>query len=354
MGAMRPRAVAVALLALASLLPGRVPAQEEPLSVDWTADDAVCRCKAGNACWHYLRTPVEAPGDACWCNFCAKVSRHDGSRAMPEGWSEICAANMKLECFLKRHAASWGMTCTECSFDTDCACRNPKPDCCPRCEKGESPWDPEKVKDLEFRLKRETEVFASRDVVIVQSPHYYVVTDIPTLKLRTQSGVYRVAGTHELAHIYAERAEKARREFVQGFTDEVGGGKPSAIYLPKRESTAAKIQGRYNSSPKTNLVYGGSNDGKVADGHCFNGFCNSLQKGGGDDEGLHHAVRHMVGHLSISCWTKVDGQDRVLPRWLFEGVAHWLAKRHPLLKDQVVWCADEGTPLSGSGKDWDK
>src|SRR5690349_18040808 len=329
MGPMKPLAAAAALFALVQFLAPSplaaapaAPGDDDPTSVDWVADDAVCRCKAGNACWHYLRAPVEPPADPCWCGFCMKTSKHDGTRAMPEGWSEACASNGKMECFLRRHAASWGMTCSECIQKDECACKTPHAGDCPKCEKGGSPWDPERKKDILFRLKKEQELFASRDVVIVQSPHYYVVTDIPGLKIRTQSGVFRFATTHELAHIYAERCEKARRDFVQGFTDEVGGGRPSGVFLPKRESTAARIQGKYNSSPRTNLVYGGSDDGKVGDGYCFNGFCNSLQKGGGDDEGLHNSVRHMVGHLCISCWTKVDGKDRVLPRWLFEGVAH--------------------------------
>jgi hypothetical protein len=299
---------------------------------------------------------VEPPADLCWCNFCTKVSKHDGSTPLPQDWSVVCATNGRMQCFLKRHAASWGMYCSECLEKDDCACRNPHPGDCPKCEKGGSSWDPEKRKELLFRLKKEQETFASRDVVVVWSPHYYVATDIPSLKIPTGPGSFRVAGTHELAHIYAERCEKARREFVQSWGDEVGGDLPSAVYLPKRETTGAKIQGKYNGSARTNLVYGGSNDGRVADGFCFNGFCTALSgnKSGGDDEGLHHTVRHMIGHLCISCWTKVDGKDRVLPRWLFEGVGHWLAKRHPLLHDKVVWCADEGTSLSGSGDDWER
>lgn len=345
-----------ALAALAGPLPGPLPALAAPAQeggyVDWIADDGECRCKAGNACWHYLRAPVDPPADACWCNFCVKVSRHDGTRAMPEGWNEICASNGKMDCFLKRHALSWDMVCSECPTNAKC-CNTANPDACPRCaDLGPHPLA-ERQKELVHRLKRETALFASAGIVIVWSPHFYVVTDIPSLKIRTQGGSYRVASTHELAHVYAERAEKAYREFVQNFGADVSLPKPAGIFLPKRESTAGKIQAQYFSSARTNLLYGGSNDGRVADGFCFNGFCTSLSKHGSDDEGLHHGVRHMIGHLLVSCWTKVNGQDRALPRWVFEGAAHWLAKRHPLLRDKVVWCADEGTPISGSGKDWE-
>jgi hypothetical protein len=353
-GVNRPAAAVLLLSLLGLLAPPPAPARADdgPVSVDWVADDAVCRCRAGNACWHYLRAPSDPPADACWCNYCVKVSRHDGTRAMPEDFSEVCASNGKPTCFLKRHAASWSFLCSECIQPKKC-CNNPRHDDCPKCERGGSPWDPEKVREFQFRVRKEQEVFANRDVVLVWSPHFYVATDIPSLKIPTSGGSYRVATTHELAHIYAERAEKARREFVQCFSDEVGMTKPSAIFLPKREQTAEKIQGQYNSSPRTNLVYGGSNDGNIANGFCFNGFCASLQKHGGDDKGLHHVVRHMIGHLMISCWTKVEPKDRALPRWMFEGVAHWLAKRHPLLEDEVVWCADEGKAIGGSGKDWD-
>jgi HEAT repeat protein len=323
--------------------------------VDWVADDAVCRCRGGNGCWHYLRAPAEPPADLCWCNFCTKVSRHDGTRAMPEGWSEVCASNGKMECFLRRHAASWNFYCSECLEKDDCACKNPHPGNCPKCEKGESPWDPDRKRELQVRFQKEQEVFANRRIVLVWGPHFYVATDIPTLKIRTFGGSFRLLGTHELAHVFAERAEKARREFVRALGDSVVASAPHGIYLPKRENTAEKIQAKYFGSPRTNLLYGGGQaGGRVADGVCGNGFCASLTKHGGDDEGLHHAVRHQIGHLLISNWVNGSPDKRNLPPWVFEGAAHWLAKRHPLLVDGVVWCASEGSAISGSGKGWDK
>lgn len=336
-------------------LPGPALAADDPTSVDWVADDAICRCRVGNACWHYLHSPVDPPADPCWCNFCTKVSRHDGTTPLPEDWSATCAVNGKMECFLKRHAASWGLACSECLAKEGCACKNPHPADCPRCEKGGTPWDADRRKEVEARLAKEQEIFATRDVVVVLSPHFYVVTDIPSLKIRTQSGVYRVASGHELAHIYAERCEKARRDFVQAFGDELLMSVPSAVYLPKREKTAERIQAKNFASARTNLLYGGGGaGGRLAEGLCGNGFCLSLSKHGGDDEGLHHGVRHMVGHLCISTWVRGNPEERTLPPWMFEGAAHWLAKKHPLLKDLVVWCASEGNSISGSGKDWDQ
>ena len=272
---------------------------------------------------------------------------------MPEGWSEVCASNGKMECFLKRHAASWGMACSRCIEPRKC-CNNPHPENCPRCEKADSPWPAEAADTVRDRALREADTFASRDVVVILSPHYYLVTDIPSLKIHTQGGAPRVAGMHELAHIYAERCEKARREFVQHFGETFSGSAPSAVYLPRRETTAEKVQVRNFASPRTNVLYGGgAAGGRLAGGLCGNGFSASLQKHGSDDEGLHHAVRHMAGHLLISTWASGDPTERALPPWMFEGVAHWLAKRHPLLEDGVVWCAGEGNALSGSGRSWD-
>ncbi|MHC4923424.1 MAG: HEAT repeat domain-containing protein [Planctomycetota bacterium] len=351
------RALLFALFGLFFLSPApeAVHAQddEDEYGVDWTADDHACRCKAGNGCSHYLRAPVEPVWDPCWCNFCTKRSQHDGTRAMPKSFSRLCASGNKMENYLRRHARSWDMVCSERN-KTLKACRMPYPHNCPECETKGDPWRKEDQEEVEWRQKREAKLFGSRKTVVVWSPHFYVVTDIPSLKIKTRGGSFRVLRTHEIAHLYAERCEKAYRDFVRAFGEDVTLSKPAGVFLPKKESTAAKIQALYNSSAKTNLVYGGSSDGKVGDGFCFNGFTNSLQKAGGNDTGLHHAVRHMVGHLLISCWTKVDGKNRVLPRWLFEGVAHWLAKLPRPLHDEVVWCADEGTPLSGSGKGWAK
>lgn len=344
---------AAALLAGAALLgpAGPAPPARAEGPVDGVVEDGTCRCEAGNACWHYLHSPVDPPADECWCGACTRLSHHGGTQALP-GCSPLCWGGNDMDCFLERHAYSWGIACSERWAKRYC-CNLPGWRNCPRCEKtDEKPWLEEEHQDVFRRQKVEAELFAER-VVICRTAHFYVVTDIPSLKIATAGGSFRIASTHELAHIYLERCEKAYREFVRAFGDEVTLSKPAGVYLPKRESQAAKIQARYFSSPKTNLLYGGGNDTKVADGYCFNGFCASLAKYG-DDDGLHHAVRHMLGHLLISCWTKVDGKNRVLPRWVFEGVAHWLGKSHPRLKDEVVWCADEGTPLSGSGKNWDQ
>jgi hypothetical protein len=355
---MKPLRVAV-LLALALLagfdgrfLPVGLGAREDATAVDWVVDDAECRCRAGNGCWHYLRSPASPPADPCWCNFCVRVSRHDGTRPMPEGWSEVCASNGKVECFLRRHAASWGAACSRCVEPRKC-CNNPHPDACPACESGKAPFAKEAVDAILERATREVGTFATRDVVAILGTHFYVVTDIPSLKVKTQGGAPRVVGTHELAHIYMERCEKARREFVRLLGTEVVASAPSAVYLPRKETTAEKVQARNFGNARTNVLYGGgAAGGRLADGLCGNGFSTSLQKHGGDDDSLHQAVRHMTGHLLVSTWVNGSPNERNLPPWLFEGIAHWLGKRHPLLADEVVWCAGEGNAITGSGRDW--
>ncbi len=352
------RYLSALVLAVAAVVPGPGPGATPPASaqdaehVDWVADDAVCRCQAGNGCWHYLKAPSEAPDDPCWCGYCEKVGRHDGTRSMPPGWSPTCASNGKSDCFLHRHALSWNIVCSD-RFSRRKCCNLDHWENCPRCEKDEPIWRKEDQDVIAQRLEREIEVFGSKDVVICWSTHFYVVTDIPSLKIPVKGGSARVVGTHELAHIYAERAEKTWRDFVRVFGERVQISKPVGIFLPKRETTASKIQEKYIGSARTNLLYGGNNESRIANGFCFNGFCNSLQKAGSDDDMLHHTVRHMIGKLMMSCWLKVDPNVRSLPPWLFEGTGHWIAKMHPRLRDLVVWCANEGTAISGSGKTWE-
>jgi HEAT repeat protein len=111
------------------------------------------------------------------------------------------------------------------------------------------------------------------------------------------------------------------------------------------------VQQRYLGSSRTNLLYGGGGT-SISKGHCFNGFSINEQEHSGD-RNLHATVRHMIGHLLISCWTVVNGTDKYLPRWMFIGAAHWLSKSHPKLRDEVTFCGNESTPLTASGRNWE-
>ena len=48
----------------------------------------------------------------------------------------------------------------------------------------------------------------------------------------------------------------------------------------------------------------------------------------------------------------MDGQTRALPRWMFEGVGHWLSRYQDRFRDEATFCADEGTAPTASGKGW--
>jgi hypothetical protein len=157
--------------------------------------------------------------------------------------------------------------------------------------------------------------------------------------------------THELAHIYIERCEKAYEEF----TAAIGRptlSRPAGVFLFKSKSVAEMVQARYLGSPRSNLLYGGGGT-SVSQGHCFNGFVVNQQENS-SDRALHATVRHLLGHLLVSCWVVVNGTDKYLPRWMFVGAAHWLSKSHPKLRDEGTFCGNESTPLSASHRGWDK
>src|SRR5690349_506943 len=87
------------------------------LAGDDEEDDAPkapkCTCDKRNACWHYLNAPVAPPNDPCWCRVCTSDHPHAGKTPI-EGWNAECFARKSLDCFLRRHAASWRITCFDC------------------------------------------------------------------------------------------------------------------------------------------------------------------------------------------------------------------------------------------------
>jgi HEAT repeat protein len=170
--------------------------------------------------------------------------------------------------------------------------------------------------------------------------------------VKTKAGGERLANGHEYAHLMLQRAEMARKEFVQNFGDKIVIKKPICIFMPTKERDAGTIQATYFGSPNTNLLYGGGDDSKLCGGFAASGFCTSEQKNSADQQ-LFASMRHMIGHSLISVWVVGGGQNRELPRWMFEGVAHWLCKYEPRFRDSGVWCGDEGTPKTSSTKDWE-
>ncbi len=339
----RPALLTIALLA--GVLLG-VPAPS-PLG----ADPPKCTCRQGNACYHFLNAPVDPPDDPCNCPLC-RAAPGSCPKILPEGWDLACTENRKIECFLRRHAASWRIACSE-MLDGKCACNSAHPECCPQCGVNGKPWCTEDLEIVRRQMAIEKGLLGPRKkVVLVKSPHFYLLTDIPDLKVATQQGAPRVMGTHEIAHLFIQRAEIARDDFIRYFGSAPSMSRPSAIYLMDDSMTMEQIQAAYFGSPRTNILYGGGST-RIAGGYPFNGFATSLQKAR-DDYGLHVAVRHSTAHLLMSCWVQVNGNEKYLPKWFMEGGGHWLSRLHPRLREMATFCGDEAAPLQNSGRNWDE
>jgi len=313
-----------------------------------------CTCASGRACYHYLNAPVDPAEGPCACPACDPKRPHAGNKT-PAGWNPQCFARRDMDCFLKRHAASWGMICSVCVTETDC-CNSAQPDKCPRCQAGDhgSPFGKRAAERAGDQFAVERKQFKKRKPVVVWSRRFYVVTDIAKVQMRTQSKGLRWVTTHEYAHIMVERCERAYRDFSKGI-GRARISRPVGVFLPAQGTVARKVKETYFRNPRAHMVYGaygGAAESNIAGGFCLNGLCVSLQKVGGKDAALHQAVRHNLGHLFVSNWIKTQGENRTLPRWMYVGAGHWLGKLPESLRDEVFFCEGEARRVSGSGKDW--
>ena len=294
----------------------------------------------GQACWPYLRSPLRPSADPC-CERCDKGGNCK-SLARPRGTSGLCWGSQDEECFWKRHAWSWGIRCSQCWADTEC-------DVCDELIGGR---DPKVLEMLENQIAIEGGS-KKRKLWIAVSPHFYVVTDIHRkLKVPTEGGAPRVVTGHEVAHLYAQRCELAYNDFVHYFGGRVNLGKPMAVYLMTKKRDMEAIAAKYLGSPNTDMLYGGGSD-RIGGGFAGNGFVGSLQEQRSDTD-LHALCRHFIGHIMFSCWLKVSGQEKVCPKWCFVGVAHFMEKLLTHQEDYAIFCSNETTAPTGSGKDWYK
>jgi HEAT repeat protein len=315
---------------------------------DAQADPVKCTCVEGNACYHFLNCPVKAPRDPCSCPRC-RIAPGTCPKKLPEGWDATCASNNRMECFLRRHAASWKLACSE-QLSGKCKCKNEHPEFCPRCGHDGKPWNAEGLAIVRRQVEVERRLLGRRTkLIVITSPHFYLVTDVPRLKL---DGVPRSAGRHEFAHLFIQRAEMAYQDFVRVFGDRVHLPRPCGIYLLEDESVKHMVANKYFGLPKPEIYYGGEIT-RIGGGYPYNGCAISLQKHR-DDLTLHARMRHLIGHLLISCWVKVSGKNKYLPRWVFAGAAQWLSRRPKMLEDIASFCAGEGSSVSHSGKGWVK
>lgn len=314
-----------------------------------------CSCKSGfGACQHTLRPPWGISVDPCWCDRCREVIEHETDNT-PDGMNPLCFASGRAACYLKRHCAAWHLTCSECMKNQKC-CPVENAANCPNChESGPGPLEKDDKgrpakETVKTRLDIEQKLADNDNMMLLYNSHFYMVSDVRNVKVTMRSG-FRVFNGHEYAHLMLERAEMARKEFLQVFGDRLVLKKPVGIFLPAQEGDAGAFQGAYMGSSRTNQLYGVTDASSFVGGMCGNGFCASGQKYGPDD-GLHFVMRHMIGHSLISAWVVGDGQNRTLPRWLFEGVGHWLSRHQKRFRDDVTFCADEGESVNGSGKGW--
>jgi hypothetical protein len=348
------------LLTLLFAAPGpRVAAQdeeEEPAA----SREPKCACATRNACWHFLHAPVQPSDEACWCPKCDGDHLHDG-KTVPEGWNPQCFQSKSVDCFLRRHAASWKVTCSECLAATKC-CDAKNQHRCPACAEGDAKDPLAKDcygKDARVvaaeRLAIEQKVFDRKKPVVAYSRRFYVVTDVQHVQIRVQGGGFRYVDAHEYAHIVLERAEKAFREFDEVFHGRVTLMRPMGIFLPQDERTSTTVREAYfrnKNAPMIYSSYAGQGESMISQGFCLNGLCVSLQQASKDDFQLHQSMRHLMGNIFITCWIKTAGTNKTAPRWMFEGAGHWLGKRQRNLIDEVWFCIGEDKKVSGSGKHW--
>ncbi len=336
----------LALLAAVFLWPlarpaGGVPADHDPESeYVQRRKPGRCLCDTGKASWRYLRAPMKPPADPPVCGL-LRAGGDCGNKERPKGTGAECWGSPRKECFYKRHAWSHRLQCLECFADASCDV----------CDALIGKPDPKVEQMLAERHAQELGA-EKGGLSIVVSPHFYVVTDIDMkLKVRTEGGAPRVISAHELAHLYAERCERAYDDFEYWFGGQVRLGGPTGVYLMAKQGRAENFAARYLGSPRTDMMYGGR-PGAVG-GFAYNGFVGSLQEQRNDDD-LHAYCRHMVGHILFSCWIQVNGQEKYCPKWAFIGAAHFLEKLLEPHKDYATFCSEETTAPSGSGKDWDK
>lgn len=213
-------------------------------------------------------------------------------------------------------------------------------------------WDgdeSEKAKILE-RLEREKKLMGKpKEVTLLRTRHFYLLTDVDRIKVKKDNGGIRKLKNLEWAHLMIERAEVAYQDWVEHLPAP-NLPKPIGIYILEKERDRQRFSNAYMRSAGSNLLAGGS-DGGPSDGICYNGMCISRQSHSSDHE-LHMTMRHMLGRLFVSCWKVANANERRLPRWMYVGAGHWLSRYPEKFRDDAAWLGQEGGTVQGSGKDW--
>ena len=289
-----------------------------------------------------MRAPFPGPLDPSHCGL--KLSGGDCTRTpRPEGVSGACWNDGSAECFWKRHAHSWGIRCSACWSDEACG----------DCNELIGGPDAEAAALLRQRLAAEKAVFGDDDLVIAISPHFYVVTNLhKKLKLVTERNTRRIMTAHEVAHLYAERCERAYADFVHWFGEPVLMQKPMAVYIVETDDTARDVGEAYFGKAGIHMNYAFAYNDRIANGFCGNGFVVAA-KNEGADQHVHGFARHQIGHILFSCWQLQGGFEEQCPRWAWVGAAHFLEKMVlELHDDYATFCYGETDGGTGPRDRW--
>ncbi|MDQ7779591.1 MAG: HEAT repeat domain-containing protein [Planctomycetota bacterium] len=304
----------------------------------------LCNCLNRNGCEHFLRLPTFPADEWCACKGCAELgAKNCCTKAPKKEWNEECFNSKSMDCYLRRHGASWRLDCSECrSYRKQC-CQYKDWELCPECGKGEI--DEKTRKEIDDRKRKAHEAsIAEKDVflstpIVIRSDHFYLAIDIPMMKVGFK-GRMRDANTHELAHIFVERAERAWKDFADVFGTD--GCSTIKFYLTRQRATSDRIAYIHMKNQRVRLQYGAS---------CM--FVTSIEESGFYDD-MHFYVRHMVGHCMMSMYRKFMIDHSNMPMWLYCGAADWLSRLPEPFRDKVVICSNEKEPEIRSGGGWTK
>ncbi|MHC4937480.1 MAG: HEAT repeat domain-containing protein [Planctomycetota bacterium] len=263
-----------------------------------------------------LRCPKGAPDDPKAPNTKGRMARE---------WSQTCRNSQKMECFFKRHANSWQITCSLCV----------KEKCCSK------PMDV--ADDGILELVATQKKIGGKTIEMAYSPYFCVLMDHRSLKIKTRGGAPRVARKHELLHLMLQRAEMARMDFEKTFGQAYQGR--SVMMMSRSDSVQRAFSQHYFGHQRTNILRGYGSGNKIVNGLCGNGFSIT----GKSDDDLHFRMRHMIGHLLITTYNGANPHEKYCPAWLDKGAAHWLCKLHPRAKNYATFCQHEGAVSTSGG-----
>src|SRR6185295_9285767 len=165
------------LLAVLAILPDATP-REAHAGPPAPAEPTKCTCREGDACYHWLNAPVTPPYDPCSCANCRRA-KNTCPKTYPSNWNPDCIRSTRLECFLRRHAESWKLTCS--AEMEKCECPGADSASCPECAVGGKPPDAKRFDKIRKQVAIEHKLLGEVPYVVVQSPHFYLVTDIPSI-----------------------------------------------------------------------------------------------------------------------------------------------------------------------------